>query len=122
MNILMVHSSTLTITTDGEHLTCGGFSLNETVCSRSLEFIIDCFGSVSLSPKENDSGIIFVGETCGGLPSLRTILEDTTDEFYMTPSGRGAPASLSPRGTVWGHHLPPSQPHHGCRTFQPFKP
>jgi hypothetical protein len=94
MNILMVHSSTLTITIDGEHLTCGGFSLNETVCSRSLEVIIDCFGSVSLSPKKNDSGIIFVGETCGGLPSLRTILEDTTNEFYMTPSGEGS-SSLS---------------------------
>jgi hypothetical protein len=35
----MVHSSTLIVTTEGEHLTCGGFSLGETVHFGSLEFI-----------------------------------------------------------------------------------
>jgi hypothetical protein len=40
----MVHSSTLTITTDSERLTCGGFSLGETIHFGSLEFIANCFG------------------------------------------------------------------------------
>jgi hypothetical protein len=31
LDVPMVHSSTLTIHTDGERLTCGGFSLNKTV-------------------------------------------------------------------------------------------
>jgi hypothetical protein len=47
----MVHSSTLTITTDGEHLTCTGLSLDETIRIGRLEFIANGFGSLSLSPK-----------------------------------------------------------------------
>jgi hypothetical protein len=79
----MVHSSTLAIVTDGEHLTYGSLSLGETVHFRSLEFIFDYFGSMSLSPKGNVSGTVFVGMACNGSPSLRTILEDSTDEFCM---------------------------------------
>jgi hypothetical protein len=62
----MVYSSMLIITTDGERLTCGGFSLGETVHFGSLEFIADYFGSLRLSPKGSDSGTIFVGMTRGG--------------------------------------------------------
>jgi hypothetical protein len=47
----MVHSSTLTVTTDGEHLTYSGLSLEETIHIGSLEFIANGFGSLSLSPK-----------------------------------------------------------------------
>jgi hypothetical protein len=32
----MVHSSELTVSTDGEHLRCGGFSLDETIHFGSL--------------------------------------------------------------------------------------
>jgi hypothetical protein len=70
MNVLMVHSSILAITTDGEHLTCGGFSLHEIVRFRSLEFIVNCFSGLSLSPKGSDSGTVFVRVTHGGSPSL----------------------------------------------------
>jgi hypothetical protein len=56
----MVHSSTLTVTTNGEHLTCGGFSLGETVHFGSSEFIVDCFSSLSLSQRGNKSGIVFM--------------------------------------------------------------
>jgi hypothetical protein len=85
----MVHSSTLAITTDGKHLTCGGFSLGKTVHFGNLEFIVDCFGSPRLSPKGNDSRVVFVGMAHSGSPSLRTILKYSTDEFYMVSSREG---------------------------------
>jgi hypothetical protein len=64
------HSSTLTVTTDDEHLTCGSFSIGETVHFGSLKFIVDYFGSLSLSPKGSDSDAIFMGATCVGSPLL----------------------------------------------------
>jgi hypothetical protein len=85
----MGHSSTLVVTTDGEHLTSGGFSLSKIVHFGSLEFITDCFGSLSLSPKGNDSGVIFGEMARSGSPSLCTILDDSTDELYTTSSGEG---------------------------------
>jgi hypothetical protein len=44
LDVPMVHSSALAVATDGEHLTCGGFYLDEIVHFGSLEFIADCFG------------------------------------------------------------------------------
>jgi hypothetical protein len=85
----MIHSSMLVVTTDGERLTCGGFSLDETIRFGSLEFIINCFGSLSFSPKENNSSTIFVETVRNESPSLCTIIEDSIDEFYMTSSGEG---------------------------------
>jgi hypothetical protein len=58
LDILMVHSSTLIVATDGESLACGGFSLNETIHFGSPEFIVYCFDGLSLSPKGSDSGAI----------------------------------------------------------------
>jgi hypothetical protein len=65
-DIPMVPSSTLTVSTDGERLTCGGFSLREIVYFGSLEFIIDCFGSLSLSPRRSDSDTTIMGSTRSG--------------------------------------------------------
>jgi hypothetical protein len=100
LDIPMVHSSMLVIATDGEHLTCGGFSLSETVCFGSLEFITDCFGSLSLFSKGSNSGAIFVGSTRSGSPSPWAMIEDFTKEFYMASSGEG------------GSNLPLSQRHY----------
>jgi hypothetical protein len=86
----MVQSSTLTITTDGEHLTCGGLFLRKTIRFGSLEFIIESFGSLSLSPKGSNLGAVFMGTAHSRSPSLCTILKKSTDEFYMASSGEGS--------------------------------
>jgi hypothetical protein len=43
LEVLMVPSSAIIIVTDGECLTCSGFSLCKTVCLGSFEFIADYF-------------------------------------------------------------------------------
>jgi hypothetical protein len=86
----MVHSSTFAVSTNGECLTCSGFSLDETVCLGSLEFIADCFGSLSLSPMGSHLDAIFVGTTHSRSPSLRAMIEDSIDKFYTTSSGEGS--------------------------------
>jgi hypothetical protein len=116
MDVPMVHSLTLAITIDGEHLTCGGFSLGEKVHFGSLEFIADCYGGLSLSPKGSDSGTVLMGTTHSRSLSLRAMIEEST-EFYTTSSREGASASPSPGGMTWGLRLLSSQPHHGWRTF-----
>jgi hypothetical protein len=60
----------LIVATDGEHLTCDGFTLGETVRFGRLEFISDCFDSLILSPKGNDSDTFFVGTGRSGSPLL----------------------------------------------------
>jgi hypothetical protein len=86
----MVHLTTLIVTTDSERLTYGGFSHGETIRFGSLEFIANCFGSLSLSPMGSGSGAIFVGMACSLSPSLRTILEDSTDKFFIVSSREGS--------------------------------
>jgi hypothetical protein len=73
----MVHSSTLAITTDGEHLMCGCFSVSKTVHFGSLEFITNYFGNLSLSPLGGDSSAIFVGMTRNGSSLLQAKIEDS---------------------------------------------
>jgi hypothetical protein len=51
LDVLIVHSSTLTVAINGECPSCDDFSLGETVRFESLEFITDCFGFLSLSPR-----------------------------------------------------------------------
>jgi hypothetical protein len=90
LNISMVHSSILVITTDSKHLTYGVFSLGETVHFESLEFIADCFDNMSLSTKGSESSAVFIGTTSSGSPPLCTILKGSTNEFYTASSGEGS--------------------------------
>jgi hypothetical protein len=85
----MIHSSTLTVATDRERLTCGGCSLSATIRFGSLEFIADCFSSLTLSPG-GDSSAIFMGMTCNRSLSLQAMIEDSLDKFYMASSGEGS--------------------------------
>jgi hypothetical protein len=75
----MVHSSTLDITNDEEHVMCGGFSLSETIHFGSLEFVIGGFGVLILSPRGGggDLGAIFMGTTHSWSPSLQAMIEDS---------------------------------------------
>jgi hypothetical protein len=110
LDVSMDPSSPLTISTNGECFTCSGFSLGETGCLGSLEFIIDCFGSLSLSPRRSDSDTPFMGSTHSGSPSpLRAMIEDSTDEFHMASSGEAASGLPTPRrcdtgGSTCSHH------------------
>jgi hypothetical protein len=86
----MVPSFAITVTADGERLTCGGFSLGESVRLGSFEFITDYFGGLSRSPRRGDSGAAFMGSTHNGTPSpQRTMIEDSIEEFLTTSSGEG---------------------------------
>jgi hypothetical protein len=57
----MVPSSVLTVATNGERLSCGGFSLSETIHFRGLEFIVNRFSGLSLSPMGDGSDAIITG-------------------------------------------------------------
>jgi hypothetical protein len=94
----MVPSSSITIVDDGEHLTCDGFSLGETVHLKNFEFIIDYFDSLSLSSRRDDEGAAFMGSACSGTSTLwRAMIEDSTEEFLTTSSREGSFGLPSPR-------------------------
>jgi hypothetical protein len=69
LDVLMVPSSALIVATDGECLSCGDFSLGETICFGSLEFITDRFSGLSLFPMGDGSDTIIMGSARGGPPS-----------------------------------------------------
>jgi hypothetical protein len=62
-DVLIVPSSAITSTANGEHLTCGGFSLSETVRLGNFKFITDYFGGLSLSLRRGDAVTTFMGST-----------------------------------------------------------
>jgi hypothetical protein len=80
----MLHSQKLTTVTNSNHQTSVGFILGETIYFWRLEFITDRFANLSLSPEGNDSGAISMGMVHSRLPSLHTILDESTDEDDTT--------------------------------------
>jgi hypothetical protein len=62
----MVPSSTLAFSTNGECLTCGGFSLGETIHLGSFEFINDYVSDMSPSPRRSDSDTALWAQTTVG--------------------------------------------------------
>jgi hypothetical protein len=90
LDVSIINSSMLTVATDGECLICGGCSLCKTIRFGWLEFIANCFDSLSLSTKGSDSGAIFMGTTRRGSLLLRAMIEDSIDEFYTASSGEGS--------------------------------
>jgi hypothetical protein len=84
LNVLMVHTLKFTIIANGNNLTSVGFMPGETIYFGSMEFTADLFGNLSLSPKGNDSGVVFIGIVHSGSPSLHTILEESSDKGDTT--------------------------------------
>jgi hypothetical protein len=98
LDVLMVPSSAITVTADGEHMTCSGFSLSETICLGNIEFIADYFGGQSLSPRRGDSGTTFMASTRNVASSRQwAMIEDSIDEFLMMSSGDRGFGLPSPR-------------------------
>jgi hypothetical protein len=87
----MVPSSAIAIGGDGEHLTCDGFSLGETVHLGNFEFIADYFGGLSLSHRRGDEGTTFMGSTRSGASTpWRAMIEDSAEGFLTASSGEGS--------------------------------
>jgi hypothetical protein len=104
----MVPSSVITVATDGECLTCGGFSLGEPVRLGNFEFTANYFGGLSLSPRRGDSGTTFMGSTrCGASTPWRAMIEDSAEEFLTASSGDGGSGLPSPRRHDMGASLAP---------------
>jgi hypothetical protein len=118
LDVMMVPSSMITVTADGERLTCGGFSLGVTIHLGSIEFIVDYFGGLSHSPRRGDSDVAFMGPTHSGTPSLlRAMIRTPPRGSSQCQVGKGALASTLRGGTTQGLHPLLSQPHHGWRTL-----
>jgi hypothetical protein len=107
--VLMFPSSSITVATDGERLTCIGFSLGEPVRLGNFEFSANYFSGMSLSPRGSGEGAIFVGSTRSGASTpQQATTEDSTEEYLMTSSGEGGVDHLSPRRCSTGTLLTPT--------------
>jgi hypothetical protein len=94
----MVTSSAHTVAADSERQSCDGFSLSETICFGSLEFIVGCFGGLSLTPRRNGLDATIMGKTQSGPPSpLWAMIGDSTEEFHMALAREGGSTLPSPR-------------------------
>jgi hypothetical protein len=116
LDVLMVPSFAIVITANDECLTCGGFTLGETVRVRNFDFITDYFSGLSLSHRRGDTGTTFMGTTHSRASTpWQTMIEDFAEEFLMASSGEGSSGLPSPRRRSVGGSLTLPQPHHVWR-------
>jgi hypothetical protein len=80
LDIQIVTSLKLSFVANGSNLTGVGLPLGETIHFGYLEFTVDHLGYLSPSPKEQDSGAIFIRMLQSGAPSLHTTLEDSSNK------------------------------------------
>jgi hypothetical protein len=107
LDILMVPSSALTVVANDECLSCGGFSLSETICFGSLEFTTDCFGDQSLSPRRDISDATMAGSTHSRpLSPLWAMIGDSIEEFHMALGREGGTPPLSKKAWHQGSIRP----------------
>jgi hypothetical protein len=109
---MMVPSSALAIATGSQCLSSNVFSLNKTIRFRSLKFIADQFGGLSLSPMGDGSVADIIGSTHSGLPSPpRAMTWDSTEQFptvlnmeervdLPSPRRHGMGASIAPTTAI----------------------
>jgi hypothetical protein len=84
----------ITIAVNGERLTCGGFSLGDTIRLENFEFIVDYFGGLSLSLRRGDKGAAFMGSTRSGTTSPPWAMKEDSTEEFLTMSSREGGFSL----------------------------
>jgi hypothetical protein len=90
LDVLMVSSPVLAIAANGEHLSCDGFSLDETICFGSLEYIAGCIGDLSLAPRRDGLEAAILGSSHSRPPSpLRAMIGDSTEEFHRASHEEG---------------------------------
>jgi hypothetical protein len=109
MDVPMVPSLTLIITADGEFFLLCDFSLSETIRYGRLEFIADCFGGLSLSPRRDSSDAATMGSTRSRPPSpLQAMTRDSTKELHTASDRDGGLNVPSPRRHDIGASLTPA--------------
>jgi hypothetical protein len=102
----MVPSSAIV---DGEHLTCGEFSVGKTVHLGNFKFIAEYFGSLSLSPMRGDEGAAFRGSTHSKASTPRqAMIEDSTEVFITKWGKEGSFVPPSPKRCDMGTSLAPA--------------
>jgi hypothetical protein len=84
LDVSMVSSSAIVVATDGERLTCGGFSLGETVHLGNYEFTTDYFDGLSLSPRRGNN--LPCPRRCGTGASLAPVT--TTSQIENVPAAQ----------------------------------
>jgi hypothetical protein len=105
-DVPMVPSYVIIIGDDGEHLTCGGFSLCETIRHWNFEFIVDYCSSLSLTPRRGVAGAAFMGSTHNGaLIPRQAMIEDSAEEFLTESSVEGSFGLPSPKRHGMGASL-----------------
>jgi hypothetical protein len=124
LDVPIVPSSMLIVTASSERLSCDDFSHGETIRFGSLEFIVDCFSGLSLSPRRDGSDATIMGSSRSGPSSLlQAMIGHSTEELHTTfdREGGGGSNSPLPGGMARGLCPPPPQPYHGWRTFRPLR-
>jgi hypothetical protein len=98
----------ITVTADGECLTCYGFSLGESDHLGNFEFIANYFNNLSISPQRGNSSTAFMGSTRSGASTpWRAMIVDSAEEFLMTSGGERCSSLPSPRRHGTGASLTP---------------
>jgi hypothetical protein len=93
------------------------FSLGETIRFKSLEFIANRFGGMSL-PLKDGSGAIIMGPACGEPPLLQqTMMGGPIEGSTRLLMGKGGPASPSHGDAAWRFLPLQPRPYHGRRTL-----
>jgi hypothetical protein len=108
----MIPSMALVVAVEGECLSRGDFSIDETIHLGILDFIANCFRGLSLYPRREGLDAVTVGSTRSKPPSsLQVLTRDSTEKFHRasdeegwlvlpSPMRRGTGASSAPTTTM----------------------
>jgi hypothetical protein len=100
VDVLMVYSPKLFIVANDNNLTAIGLALGKTIYFGSLEFITDHFSRMSLSPREADSGVVFMGMVHNGHPLCTLPLRSPPMRVMQPWAKEGALDLSAPEGAM----------------------